>query len=168
LLKEEVTKCFEEFHVFFKNWKRVLNKQNEIFKHNIKDFFKYVNMESNSYKELIRAREDVKFRYNNELLKLNLKKEKLWTQMDLSKWEMNEDEKIDKSLLTKDKNYAFKKMCNKETNIVNNLHNRLGFVNKMNMDELRRFINNHSVRYNKNIKDFIENFYPTLTDVRNY
>lgn len=121
-------------------------------------------MESLSYKELIKTREDIKAKYNNELLKLNLKKEKLWTSMNYSNWEMNEDEKIEKSQLVKDKNYAFKKMCYKETNNLNNLHKKLGYVNKMNMDELRRLISNHCVRYRHNMKEFVENFYPTLTD----
>jgi hypothetical protein len=124
-------------------------------------------MESMSYKELIKSREDIKARYNTELLKLNVKKEKMWTNMETSKWEMNEDEKADKSALQKDKNYAFKKMCYKETNNLNNLHKKLGYVNKMNMDELRRLIANHSSRYKNNMKDFVESFYPTLTDVRN-
>lgn len=121
-------------------------------------------MESLSYKELIKTREDIKAKYNSELLKLNLKKEKLWTSMNYSNWEMNEDEKIEKSQLVKDKNYAFKKMCYKETNSLNNLHKKLGYVNKMNMDELRRLISNHCVRYRDNMKEFVENFYPTLTD----
>jgi hypothetical protein len=121
-------------------------------------------MECFSYKELIKTREDIKARYNNELLKLNLKKEKLWTNMNYSSWEMNEEEKIDKSQLLKDKNYAFKKMCYKETNSLNNLHKKLGYVNKMNMNELRRLISNHCVRYKNNMKEFVENFYPTLTD----
>jgi hypothetical protein len=121
-------------------------------------------MECFSYKELIKTREDIKARYNNELLKLNLKKEKLWTNMNYSSWEMNEEEKIDKSQLLKDKNYAFKKMCYKETNSLINLHKKLGYVNKMNMNELRRLISNHCVRYKNNMKEFVENFYPTLTD----
>jgi hypothetical protein len=135
-------------------------------KHNIKDFFKYIKMENSSYSELIKTREDYKSKYNSELLRLNVKKEKLWTQMDITKWDINEDiEKIDRSSLTRDKNYAFKKMCYKETMSLNNLHKRLGFVNKMNLDELRRLININCGRYTKNFKEFVESFYPSLTDV---
>jgi hypothetical protein len=140
-------------------------KQNEILKENIKDFFKYIKMESISYKELIKNREEVKTKYNADLLKLNTKKEKLWTSMEIHKWELNEEEKVDRSLLTKDKNYAFKKMCSKETNLLTTTHRKLGYFNKSNMDELRRLIANHSTRYTSNMKTFVENFYPTLTDV---
>lgn len=139
--------------------------QNEVIKHNIKDFFKYIRMENISYMELVRQREEAKTKYNNELLRLNVKKEKLWTQMDLTKWELNEAEKLDRALLVKDKNYAFQKMLYKETAFLSNLHNQLGFFNKMNMDELKRLISNHCARYSQNMKDFGENFYPTLTDV---
>lgn len=123
-------------------------------------------MENYAYMELIKNREDVRGKYNSELLKLNLKKEKLWTGMDISKWDLNEDslEKIDRSMLVKDKNYAFKKMCYRETNTVTNLHKKLGYINKMNMEELRRMIYMHISRYKKNFKMFVENFYPTLTD----
>ncbi len=124
-------------------------------------------MESYSYKDLIKNREDLKAKYNSDLLKLNTKKEKLWTSMEVNRWELNEEEKIERGMLTKDKNYAFKKMCHKETNLLTSQHKRLGYFNKMNMDELRRQIANHSTRYTTNMKAFVENFYPTLTDAIN-
>ena len=60
----------------------------------IKDFFKSIKSEFNLFSDLVRKRDDLKIKYNNDLLKINLKKEKLWTQMDFSKWELNESEKI--------------------------------------------------------------------------
>lgn len=131
----------------------------------IKDFFKNIRGEFCSFTELVKSRDEIKNKYNSELLKLNLKKEKLWTGMEFSKWEMNESEKIDKSLLSKDKNYAFNKMCFKETNTLNNIHNKLGFYNKMLIDELKRMIHSHIGRYTKEMSTFSEEFYPTLTDV---
>ncbi len=166
-MKEDITKSFEELSVFYKNWKRILSNQNGTIKQNIKDFFKYINSENTCYKELIKVRSDIKAKYNSELYKLNLKKEKLWNHMDTTKWEIG-DEKVDKLLLVKDKNYAFKKMCSKETSNLNNLHMRLGFVNKMNMDELRMQIGNHSNMYKKNMQEFCQEFYPSLTDVSIY
>lgn len=140
--------------------------QNEIIKHNIKDFFKFIKMENSSYCELIKKREECRSKYNSELFKLNVKKEKLWSQMDYSKWKMNEtEEKIDRQLLSKDKILSFKKMCYKETAQLNNLHNHLGYLNTMNLIELRRLILSHCGKYMKNIKDFTESFYPTLTQV---
>ena len=123
-------------------------------------------MENSSFGEILKTREEMKAKYNFELLKLNYKKEKLWTQMDISKWEINDDlEKIDKGSLTKDKNYAFQNMCYKDTNQLNNVHNKLGFHNKSIMNELKRLVNNHCRRYKDNMRSFLDEFYPTLTDV---
>ncbi len=131
----------------------------------IKDFFKNIRNEFGIFSDLVKARDEIKSKYNSELLKLNLKKEKLWTGMDISKWELNESERIDRSLLTKDKNYAFNKMFSKETTNLNNLHNKLGYYNKILIDELKRMIHSHIGRYVTEISGFSEEFYPTLTDV---
>lgn len=166
MLKEDINKCYGEFNGFFKDWSTVLKNQNEIVKNKVKDFFKYVRMENYSFCEVLKVRDDLKTKYNFELLKLNYKKEKLWTQMDTSKWEINEEvEKIDRGLLTKDKNYAFQKMCFKETNQLHNLHKKLGFYNKSVMNELRVMVNNHCARYKDNMKSFLDELYPTLNDV---
>ena len=78
LMKEQITKSFEELGVFIKNWKRILYKQNEIIKVHLKDFFKFIKMEGTSYEELIRGREEAKNKYVAEKIKLTAKKEKLW------------------------------------------------------------------------------------------
>ena len=41
LMKEEITKTYEELTIFFKNWKRVMNNQNDLINENIRYFFKY-------------------------------------------------------------------------------------------------------------------------------
>ena len=45
MMKESITKTFDELSIFFKNWKRILFNENEIIKENIKDFFKLQKME---------------------------------------------------------------------------------------------------------------------------
>ncbi len=132
----------------------------------IKDFFKNIRNEYCVFNDIVKMREEMKIKHNSELLKLNCKKEKLWANMDFSKWEMNENEKIDRNVLMKDKNIAFKKMCFKETNLLNNSHNKLGYYNKMVIDELKRMIHSHITRYIQEMKLFSEEFYPTLTDVK--
>jgi hypothetical protein len=135
-------------------------------KTNIKDFFKNIRNEYCVYSDLVKNREEIKSKHSSELLKLNVKKEKLWTGKDFSKWELNENEKVDKSLLNKDRTYAFSRMFHKETSYLNNLNNKLGYYNKMVIDELRRLINSHVTRYTEQIKNFSEEFYPSLTDVK--
>jgi hypothetical protein len=166
LMKEEIVNSFSEFKTFFKDFADVIDDQNYHIKHDIKDFFKYIRMENLTFLELAKTREEWKQKYNSELLKLNLKKEKLWTQMDFSKWELSPDFELSgqsKHMLQKDKNYAFKNMLHKETQAVVNLHNKVGYLNKLNMDELRFLISSHLERFSANNKKFSEDFYPTLT-----
>ena len=169
LMKQEITKSFEILGIFFKNWKRILENQNEIIKIKIKDFFKYQKMENVAYSELIYSREILKNKYVSENTKLMNKKEKLYSTMDISKWEIIEDfnNSIDKNLLLKDKNYALAKMCTRETQNVENYRKQFGYSNKMNMEELKRIINLNVQRFTQNIKSFSEEFYPTLTDAIN-
>ena len=165
LMKDEITKAFEELGKFFKNWKRITYKQNEIFKIHLKDFFKYIRMECAAYTELIVKRNSLKGAYFEEQKKLNAKKEKLWASGDTSKWEIIDDfNKIDQLYLKTDKLYAFSKMCTQESNHVANMGNTLGFYNRQNMQELKKLMKNNCNRYMLDLKTFTDNFYPTLTD----
>ena len=154
-----------ELGIFVKNWKRILYKQNEIVKVHLKDFFKFIKMEGTSYEELIKNREEVKSKYVSEKVRLTTKKEKLWQGMDVTKWEIiDEFNKVDKTLLTRDKAYAMSKMCTKETQILENLKKRLGFANRTNIEELKNMIKINCAKYMANLKSFTEEFYPSLTD----
>ena len=167
-IKEEVTKSYEELGIFYKNWKRILYNQNEIMKSYVKDFFKYIKMEGIAYEELIQKREEIKNKFTAENLRLQVKKDKLWASMDMTKWEITEDmEKIDRILLLRDKNYACAKMCTKETLSLENLKKQLGYANKCNIDELKRLIKKYADMYLNNLKNFAEKMYPTLNDALN-
>lgn len=165
LMKEEITKSFEELGIFFKNWKRILFNQNEIIKVRIKNFFKYIKMEGSAYEELIQSREDLRGRYVIENGRLLSKKDKLWASMDPNKWDIQDNfENIDRIMLQRDRMYAFAKMCTRETQVVEGLHYQLGYANRNNIDELKKMINRNSMKFIVNMKAFTNEFYPTLND----
>ena len=165
MMKDEITKAFEELGKFFKNWKRITYKQNEIFKTYLKDFFKFVGMECGAYNELIVKRNSLKNNFFEEQKKLIAKKEKLWATGDSTKWEIIDDfNNIDKLKLMTDKMYAFTKMCTQDTNHLISLGNTLGFYNRRNMQELKKLMKNNCNKYMEDLKVFTDNFYPTLTD----
>jgi len=167
-MKKEILKTFEMFGIFFKNWKRVLYNQGDVIKKNVKNFFKYINMEGKAYTELSKSRQIIKDQFDSEYKKLINKKEKLWEKNDISKWEINEDfSGIDRVLLIRDKQYAFSKMCTRETFLVNNMSIMLRYANKKNMDELKKLMTNYQERFINNVKLFANNFYPTLNDALN-
>ena len=164
-IKEEIIQTYGKLSIFFKNWKRILFNKNELIKTHIKDFFYYVKMEGNSYKELIESREEIKNKYIYENNKLNNKKEKLWSLMDITKWEITEDiENIDRVSLMNDKIYAFSKMCTQETKIFENLRKQFGYCNKCSVDEFKKLINRYRETFINNLKNFSEKLYPNLGD----
>ena len=167
-MKEDIIKSYEQFGIFFKNWKNIIFNQNDIIRRRVKDFFKYVRMEGEAYLELFSQREEIQAKFNSDSKKLQAKKDKLWAQMDISKWEILEDfGRIDRVLLVRDKIYGCSKMCTNETNNLNNLHKKLGYVNKCSIDELKRLVNKYKNSFVDNIKLFSGDLYPTINDSLN-
>ena len=122
-------------------------------------------MESLSFDELLTERNKIKDLYINEHNKLIFKKEKLWKNGDITKYEIiNEYNSVDNLLLLRDKNYAFSKMCTRQTQIENNLHKQFNYTNWMNNQEIKKLINKNSEDFIENVKIFCDRIYPTLND----
>lgn len=165
LMRDNITKTFEEFGIFFKNFMRIVKHQNELFKIHIKEFFRFIKMEGNAYEEIIKTREEIRDKFTSEHTRLSAKKEKLWNAMDITKWDIvDEYNKIDRALLVKDKTYALVNMCTKESQVAERYKKYLGYLNRMNIQELKKMIGIHCQKYFGNLKTFIDEFYPTLTD----
>ena len=93
LMKQTITKSYEELSCFFKNYMKILIKQNDMVKNHMKDFFKYINLEGKAYTELIERREELKAKYNAENQRVTAKKEKLYATQDITKFELGNNEK---------------------------------------------------------------------------
>jgi hypothetical protein len=167
-MKDEINKNYKELSKYFKDWKRIVQNQNAIVKENIKDFLKEIRRDNGAYMEVIKERDELNTKYHSDIVKLNTKKDKLWSQMDTGRWELNPEIKYDKAALTSDKQYAYDNMCFKETSALKNLHSRLLYMNKISLDELKRLIGTQCCKYKMNFKQFIDSFYPTLTEVRRF
>ena len=166
LMKQTITKSYEELSCFFKNYMKILIKQNDMVKNHMKDFFKYINLEGKAYTELIERREELKAKYNSENQRVTAKKEKLYATGDITKFELGTNEKnVDKDRLMHDKPYAFEYICQNDTANLNKIYNQLGYANKMNMRELKKIIKEYCTRYVDNFKKFTEDFYPTINDL---
>ena len=166
LMKQTITKSYEEMSCFFKNYMKILIKQNDMVKNHMKDFFKYVNLEGKAYTELIDRREELKSKYNSENQRVTAKKEKIFATQDITKFELGTDEKnIDKERILHDKPYAFEHICQNDTANLLKIYNQLGYANKMNMRELKKMIKEYCVRYVDNVKAFDIEFYPSINDL---
>ncbi len=163
LMETKITQNFEQLGIFIKNWNRIVIKQKDIFKNNFKIFFKFKKLENNSIIDLLERRNIIKNKFFSDNNKLQAKMEKLFETGDFNKFEIDDLNKIDKNKL-KDKNYAFTIMCTKENISVNELKNKLGYYNMMCFNELIQKQKKDSIKYMDNFKNFMEKFYPTLTD----
>jgi hypothetical protein len=165
LMKQTITKSFEELGFFFDNWKKVLIKQKELVKTHMKDFYKYVKLEGIAYEELIDRRTDLKNKYTSEMARVTAKKEKLFAGQDVNKFELGDERGIDRNRLLTDKAYAFENMCKLDNLNLEKLRNQLGYANKMNMSELKKLIKDYCGRYIDNIQAFDVEFYPSINDL---
>ena len=173
-MKPIIIESLEKMKDFFKIWKKVLIMQNEKVKDYIKNLFKEIKIEGKAYIELIEKREELKNKCSSENQKLLRKKEKLFKNGDINKFEVEkylkniEKEKcstIDKERLLRDKNYAFRIICEDDNDNLKNMYYQLGYANKMNLEELKDIIKGYCSSYIENIKKFSEEFYETINYV---
>ena len=168
MMKQTITKAYEEISCFFKNWGNILTKQRLLVKDHMKDFFKYVNLEGHAYTELIERREDLKEKFDSENAKLTAKKEKVFSTGDINKMELDPNDKdIDKQRILSDKPYAFEHICFADSKELEILKNQLGYANKMNMRELKKIIRIYCRRFVDNLATFDQGFYPSINDMLN-
>ena len=164
-IEEEVTKTYEMLKLFFQERKRILEKENEIIHDKIKGFFKLQKLKSNSFIEIFDSRENLRQKYNTEYSKLISKKEKLYTSVkDINKWEINNSENIDKSLLLRDKQYAFSHMCPKESQNIESMKKLLEFCNYNNYMAFKKINKENVKNFVDNMKDFTEQIFPYIND----
>ena len=167
-IEAEVIKTYEMLNEFFKEWKRIMENENEIIHDKIKGFFKLQKLNTNSFIEIIDSREILRQKYITESIKLNSKKEKLYTSVkDINKWEITNLENVDKPLLLRDKKYAFDHMCSKESQNIEAMKNLLEFCNYNNYIAFKN-INEANVKsFVNNMKEFSELIYPYINDTLN-
>ena len=166
-LAKDISNVFEQYQIFFKNWKRIHINQTSIIRAKLNDYFKYLKNNGLSLIELIERQNEVQKDYQKVKEDLLNKKEGYWKKMDITKWEMNPMEQIDSALLFRDKNYAFSKMCFQETMNLNNKGNLLGYYFSNNIINLKNVLERIEKYSIDNLVSFSKEIEPTVTDVIN-
>ena len=98
-ISDKMTSVYENYEVFFKNWKRIQSNQSSIFKEVVKKFFKDVKLKCGALIENYEKVQSLQEEYLNNKNKLMAKKELLWKQMDISKWDLAQGEILDNQRL---------------------------------------------------------------------
>jgi hypothetical protein len=163
-ISDKIKNVYEQYEIFFKNWKRIQANQCCIIKDFIKNFFKKIINKFEPLIENLEKQQSLIEEYQTIKNKIMAKKELLWQQMDVSKWELNQTEQIDTSRLYRDKIYAQEKMCFKESLEINMKGELLGYYFYQNYESFKNLIEELNKSYIINIKDFANQIYPSLTD----
>ena len=166
-LSKDIFNVFEQYQIFFKNWKRIHINQSSILRTKLNDCFKYIKNNGISLVELIKRQNDIQNEYNKMKEDLMNKKESYWKKMDITKWEMNPMAQIDSALLFRDKNYAFSKMCFQETIKLNSKGDLLGYFYMNNILNIKNVFENIAKYVVDNLVKFSKEIEPTVTDVVN-
>ena len=163
-ISEKLNNTYENYEIFFKNWKRVQYNQSCIIRDFIKNFFKGIKNKTAALIENLEKAQNLQDEYSIQKNKLLAKKELLWKQMDISKWDLNQTEQIDSNRLFHDKLYAQDKMCLRETMDLNMKGELLGYYFYHNHINFKFLIDELNNSYVSNINDFSNQIYPSLTD----
>ena len=163
-ISDKLKNVYEQYEIFFKNWKRIQVNQCCIIKDTIKNFYKEVINKFSSLIENLEKQQILSEEYQIFRNKLMAKKELLWQQMDISKWELTPLEQIDTSKLYKDKLYAQDKMCFKESSDLNMKGELLGYYFYQSYNNFKNIIEELDKSYVTNITEFANQIYPSLAD----
>ena len=166
-LAKDICNVFEQYQIFFKNWKRIHINQTSIVRSKLNEYFKYLKNNGLSLIELIERQNTIQKEYQKIKDDLMNKKEGYWKKMDITKWEMNPMEQIDSALLFRDKNYAFSKMCFQETMNLTNKGDLLGYYFSNNIINIKKVLENIEKFSINNLVSFSKEIEPTVTDVVN-
>ncbi|MCQ2820670.1 MAG: hypothetical protein MJ252_25675 [archaeon] len=114
----EDKKTTESYNIMTKlmqDWSDSEKRQADLINIDLKEYFRYVKNEFISMKDLIGKVENSKAIYKKAEEKLIWRKDELFRRQDISKWDLDNSEVINKMKLLQDKEYAYSKMIPKET-----------------------------------------------------
>lgn len=127
---------FREFHQVLGSWARSDLERIKTVKEYMSTFFKYTYNEVGPLKDLIKEREAAFQNFQKTEKKLVAKKDKLWSQGDANKWELDSKDLANLSLLHENKELAFEKMLIKETKSVEKLRDVYAYYNYKLQEEI--------------------------------
>ena len=168
-LSQNVTNVYNQYENFFSNWKNVQTKQTLIIKDVVKKYFKNVEQKSENLIEILNKEKNIQDDFCNFKNKLLAKKELLWQQMDVSKWDLNQNNnnQLDQERLFKDKLYAQENMCSKESMDLKLKGDLLGYFFYENYDNFKKILGEWDNGHLQNITEFTNQIYPSFSDLIN-
>ena len=151
---DDIKEAFKAMSKITEKWSKCEQKQAEIIKGDIRDYFNFVNKEFLSMKNLCLQVENVKYNYYKESERLGNKKEELFRKGDTDKWELKEEDENRKNELIGDKQLAIDKMLPKESQQLEELKSFYGATINSVIEEYER----HQILSGINHANIISNY----------
>ena len=166
-----ITNTYEQMTKLFTNWSESLKKQNTLIFVDVREYFKYIRNNFREMKYIIHSAENQKGNYYKIERNLISKKEELFKRGDVSKWELDPQEKTAGNILLQDKSSALFKICSKDTNACIQRRIYYGYYLNKAIEEFERvrtlngnFHKENFMNFCRNLSDIISEFHKSIAE----
>ena len=166
-----ITNTYEQMTKLFTNWSDSLKKQNTLIFVDVREYFKYIRNNFREMKYIIHSAENQKGNYYKIERNLISKKEELFKRGDVSKWELDPQEKTAGNILLQDKSSALFKICSKDTNTCIQRRIYYGYYLNKAIEEFERvrtlngnFHKENFMNFCRNLSDIISEFHKSIAE----
>ena len=166
-----ITNTYEQMTKLFTNWSDSLKKQNTLIFVDVREYFKYIRNNFREMKYIIHSAENQKGNYYKIERNLISKKEELFKKGDVSKWELDPQEKTAGNILLQDKSSALFKICSKDTNTCIQRRIYYGYYLNKAIEEFERvrtlngnFHKENFMNFCRNLSDIISEFHKSIAE----
>ena len=166
-----ITNTYEQMTKLFTNWSESLKKQNTLIFVDVREYFKYIRNNFREMKYIIHSAENQKGNYYKIERNLISKKEELFKKGDVSKWELDPQEKTAGNILLQDKSSALFKICSKDTNTCIQRRIYYGYYLNKAIEEFERvrtlngnFHKENFMNFCRNLSDIISEFHKSIAE----
>ncbi|MCQ2820530.1 MAG: hypothetical protein MJ252_24970 [archaeon] len=164
----EDKKTKESYNIMYKlmqDWSDSEKRQSDLMNIDVKEYFRYTKNEFISMKDLIAKVENAKAIYKKADEKLAWKKDELFKRQDITKWELNQGEEINKLKLLQDREYAYSKMIPRETSAAIMTKYTYGYYLNRTIEEYERIRLLNGSRHAKAVTSYCKKNTEIITDL---
>ena len=172
---DDISQTYDNMSKLFTNWSDALKRHSNVIHIDIREYFKYVKNNFKSMKDLVSIVDANKSTFNKNEKSLISKKEELFRKGDVTKWELNLEDRDKADSLLRDKNAALKKIIPKETTNVIGIKKVYGYYLNRIIEEYERLKIINSVLHRKNIinacdklTEIYGDFQKSIADIINF
>ena len=166
-----IINTYKQMNKLFKNWEECLKKQNNLIFVDVREYFKYIRNNFREMKYVNHNADNHKSVYYKVERNLINKKEELFKRGDISKWELDGQEKSNANILSQDKSSSLFKICSKDTNTCIQRRIYYGYYLNKAIEEFERvralngkFHKENFMNFCRNLSDIISEFHKSIAE----